>query len=85
MLRPDPRAFELEREGLGAAFMGEVERCCAAIAEHPEAGPAIHGAVRRRLISRFSYAILYTLRPSVVRVVAVMNLRRRPGYWVGRG
>jgi len=76
--------YEMESTGLGAAFLGEVERCCVAIAEHPEAGRAIRGPVRRRLIARFPYAILYTLRPDVVRVVAVMNLKRRPGYWVGR-
>lgn len=74
----------MESEGLGAAFLGEVERCCAWVVEHPEAGPAVRGVVRRRLIARFPYAILYTLRPDMVRVVAVMNLKRRPGYWVGR-
>jgi len=76
--------YEMESQGLGAAFLGEVERCCASILEHPEAGRAIRGVVRRRLIARFPYAILYTLRPDVVRVVAVMNLKRRPGYWAGR-
>jgi len=76
--------YELESQGLGGAFLGEVERCCASILVHPEAGRAIRGTVRRRLIARFPYAILYTLRPDVVRVVAVMNLKRRPGYWVGR-
>jgi plasmid stabilization system protein ParE len=76
--------YDMESEGLGAAFLGEVERCCGAILAHPEAGPAIRGVVRRRLIARFPYAILYTLRPDAVRVVAVMNLKRRPGYWVGR-
>ena len=78
------RYYELESQGLGAAFLREVERCCALIVEHPEAGHAIRGAVRRWLIARFPYAILYTLTPDVVRVVAVMNLKRRPGYWVGR-
>ena len=76
--------YEMESQGLGAAFLSEVERCCASIVEHPDAGHRIRGAVRRRLIARFPYAILYTLRPDVVRVVAVMNLKRRPGYWVGR-
>jgi plasmid stabilization system protein ParE len=76
--------YELESPGLVAAFLGEVERCCASILEHPEAGRVIRGPVRRRLIARFPYAILYTLRPDLVRVVAVMNLKGRPGYWVGR-
>jgi toxin ParE1/3/4 len=76
--------YDLESAGLGAAFLTEVERCCASIVEHPEAGYAVVGAVRRRLITRFPYAVLYTLRPDIVRVVAIMNLKRRPTYWLGR-
>ena len=76
--------YEMESPRLGDAFLDEVERCCASIVAHPESGHAIRGAVRRRLIARFPYAILYTLRPDAVRVVAVMNMKRRPGYWVGR-
>ncbi|HZT77571.1 MAG TPA: type II toxin-antitoxin system RelE/ParE family toxin [Vicinamibacterales bacterium] len=76
--------YDLESAGLGAAFLNEVGRCCASIVERPEAGYAVVGAVRRRLIPRFPYAVLYTLRPEVVRVVAIMNLKRRPTYWLGR-
>ena len=28
--------------------------------------------------------ILYKIKPTGIRVLAVMNLRRRPTYWVGR-
>ena len=41
------------------------------------------GSIRRRLVRRFPYGILYATRPGVVRVLAVMNLKRRPTYWVG--
>jgi hypothetical protein len=41
------------------------------------------GSICRRLVRRFPYAILYATRPGVVRVLAVMNLKRRPTYWVG--
>jgi plasmid stabilization system protein ParE len=54
--------YEMESPGLGAAFLSEVERCCTSIVEHPEAGRAIRGVVRRRLVARFPYAILYALR-----------------------
>ncbi len=76
--------YELESAGLGAAFLNEVERCCDSIVEHPEAGYIVHGSIRRRLVGRFPYAVLYAIRPEVVRVLAVMNLKRRPAYWVGR-
>jgi len=76
--------YELERLGLGSAFLSEVQRCLHAISEHPEAGRALVGKVRRRILRRFPYGLLYTLKPDAIRVLAVMNLKRRPAYWVGR-
>ena len=76
--------YDRERAGLGAAFIADVRRCTDAILEHPEAGPIIRGHVRRRLCQKFRYGVLYTIRPQTVRVLAVMNLRRHPTYWVGR-
>lgn len=76
--------YELESPGLGAAFLTEVERSCQAITEYPQAGPVVSGSIRRRLLRRFPYALLYAVRTDTVRVLAVMNLKRRPAYWVGR-
>lgn len=76
--------YESESSGLGAAFLDEVEDCTQAIANFPEAGPLITEAIRRRLLLRFPYALLYTIKSDRVRVLAVMNLKRRPMYWVGR-
>ena len=35
-------------------------------------------------VRRFPYAVLYSIRPGWIRVLAVMNRKRRPTYWVGR-
>jgi hypothetical protein len=60
--------YELESPGLGAAFLAE--SCCNAILVHPEAGHSVLGSIRRRLVRRFPYAVIYTIRrPSVVRVL----------------
>jgi hypothetical protein len=42
----------------------------------------MRGSIRRRLIRRFPYALLYRVKPTEVRILAVMNLKRRPAYWV---
>lgn len=76
--------YNSECPGLGSAFLDEVERCTRTIVDYPEAGSLILGSVRRRLVLRFPYAILYTIKQSGLRVLAVMNLKRRPMYWVGR-
>jgi toxin ParE1/3/4 len=76
--------YELESAGLGAAFLNEVQRCCDGIVEYPGTGLVMTGSVRRRLIRRFPYALLYRIRGQQLRILAVMNLKRRPAYWVGR-
>ena len=76
--------YELERPGLGAALIAEVQRCTAEVAAHPHAGVVLRGAIRRRLCQRFPYGLLYSVHDEEIRILAVMHLRRRPGYWVGR-
>jgi plasmid stabilization system protein ParE len=76
--------YEQGSTGLGAAFLTEVERGCVAIAEYPNAATLVSGSVRRRLLHRFPYALLYSVQLDEIRILAVMNLKRRPSYWVGR-
>ncbi|MEP6959071.1 MAG: type II toxin-antitoxin system RelE/ParE family toxin [Nitrospirota bacterium] len=76
--------YDSESPGLGSAFLDEIERCTQAIVNFPEAGPLIVVTIRRRLVLRFPYALLYSIKPDKLRVLAVMNLKRRPLYWVGR-
>jgi plasmid stabilization system protein ParE len=76
--------YEHEQAGLGVAFLAEVERCSSEVAAFPRASPKVLGSIRRRLCSRFPYGLLYAIAENEIRILAVMNLKRRPGYWVGR-
>jgi plasmid stabilization system protein ParE len=76
--------YELEQSGLGSAFIIDIQRCTEAILAYPLAGPVVLGTIRRRLCQRFPYGLLYTVREDELRILAVVHLRRRPGYWVGR-
>jgi plasmid stabilization system protein ParE len=87
----DPRAEEearaaflwyLERsEGAAAAFEREIERAIERISEAPTSYPVIEDELRRYVLDRFPYALLYVIGPDRVRVVAVAHQHRRPGYW----
>jgi hypothetical protein len=70
------------RAGTGTA--AGRHRCDDAILQHPEAGPIVRVIVRRRLCRRLPYALLYSIREDHIRILAVMNLKRRPAYWIGR-
>jgi hypothetical protein len=76
--------YDSEEPGLGSSFLQEVDRCLQSIEAHSEAGVVLQGSVRRRLLRRFPYALLYKIKASGIRILAVMNLKRRPTYWVGR-
>jgi len=76
--------YEVESAGLGAAFLAEAEHAVAAVLEYPESSPVVRGSVRRRILRRFPYGLLYRVNDQQLRILAVMNLRRRPAYWVGR-
>jgi len=58
--------YELEEPGLGASFLTEVDRCIESLVKHPQAGAILLGDVRRRLVRRFPFAVLYTIRPEGV-------------------
>lgn len=76
--------YDLESPGLGAVFLAEIEHSCNGIIEYPEAAPVVRGAIRRRILRRFPYALLHGIRPDGIRILAVMNLKKRPTYWIGR-
>lgn len=76
--------YETRRSGLGAAFTLEVEAALSQIIEAPERWRVIEQDVRRWLTHTFPYGILYTVETNGVLSVAVMHLRRRPGYWQNR-
>lgn len=78
------RFYQAQSMGLGLEFLHEVERTIAAIASHPKAAPKVKQDIRRRLLKRFPFGVLYVPTAEEIVVLAVMHLRRRPGYWEGR-
>jgi plasmid stabilization system protein ParE len=76
--------YESESRGLGVRFLDEIERYIEAILKNPNAGKRVRGPVRRRILRKFPYGILYSVKVHEIRILAIMNLKRRPTYWVGR-
>ena len=78
--------YESEREGLGAEFLDEVSTAMATLrSPGPECGPVIGLpvalGVRRKLLERFPYAIVFVEGDAFVRVISVMHGHRRPAFW----
>lgn len=76
--------YETRRTGLGLDFAQELYVAIARIAAHPEAGFAISRRTRRGLVNRFPYGLIYQVQSGTLRIIAVADLHRRPGYWRDR-
>ncbi len=76
--------YNAQSLGLGNTFLDEVQRAVDQILEHPEAAPLVNRLVRRKLIPRFPYGVMYSITPDSIRILAIANLKRRPFYWRGR-
>ena len=76
--------YDTEYPGLGVEFAIEVRQLCRLIAQTPASGFKFRSGVRRRILRRFPYSILYTVDRTEVLIVAIAHQSRRPGYWSRR-
>lgn len=76
--------YEENHIGLGHDFAREVYLAIQSIIEHPKTWPVFDLDIRRRLVGRFPYGILYSDEGQTVYILAVMHLRRDPDYWKSR-
>jgi plasmid stabilization system protein ParE len=72
---------EAELPGLGVEFIAEVERATHAVVSYPKIGHRFSRRLRRVLVRRFPYGLLYRIEAGAIRIVAVAHVRRRPGFW----
>ena len=78
------RFYEAHTPGLGFDYIVEVRRAARTLAKNPELGHRFSRRLRRFLVRRFPYGLLYRVESDQIFIVAVAHLRRRPGYWRGR-
>jgi len=78
------RFYESRKEDLGLEFLNEVQRTITSILAQPRSGPAVSPNIRRRIVRRFPFGVLYAIHSEKIVVVAVAHLKRRPGYWKER-
>jgi toxin ParE1/3/4 len=76
--------FERYKPGLGYDFSIEMRKAIQNILGFPNAWPIIFKGVRRCLIKRFPYGVLYSLDHGNILILAVMHLSRHPDYWKER-
>jgi hypothetical protein len=78
--------YEGKRRGLGKQLIVAAEKAIAAIKEAPEAYPRWKAGYpfRKSTLTRFPFAIFFTVDEFWIRIIAFAHTKRRPGYWVSR-
>jgi len=78
--------YESRQAGLGHQFLDALDRAVEDVEQNPQRWPVLKKQVRRRLVGRFPYGILYRIEEGrqEITIVAIMHLCRRPNYWTKR-
>ena len=78
--------YENQRQGLGLDFTLTIQRTYERLLESPASGAPFGRRLRRVLVPKFPYGLLYRVEAEADRIyiIAVMHLQRRPGYWRSR-
>ena len=81
--------YRARQPGLELEFLAEVDRVLPLIGSSPASFPRLldvpeNLVIRRALLPRFPYAVIFMDLGTEVRVLAVAHAKRRPGYWLDR-
>ena len=76
--------YDSQTQGLGLQFLDDLDRAIRRIVAFPLSHADIEEDLRRCLLSRFPYGIIYGLDFGTVVIVAVAHLHREPRYWIDR-
>jgi hypothetical protein len=79
------RAYYERAAGLGDDFIAELAVVLESIRRMPETSSVVETvrgeAVRRVLLERFPFKVVYVVRSRLVLVVAIAHTSRHPDYW----
>jgi plasmid stabilization system protein ParE len=82
--------YDGEQAGLGSEFLRELQAALQSILDSPFGQPLLESsettepAIRRTLLKRFPYLVIFTIRDEEIFVAAVAHAHRKPGYWTDR-
>lgn len=73
--------YEAASDGLGHDFLADVQF---GIDGHPHLGHAVGGGLRKMLLHRFPFSLIYSVEADAILIIAVAHYGRLPGYWRNR-
>ena len=75
--------YDTQRFGLGNEFMFAVDACFANVEAMPDAFVVVHGKVRRALLKKFPYVVLFRVSAEEILIVGCLHTSRDRSSWQG--
>lgn len=69
---------------LARRFINHLNEALDRIAIKPEIYREAEPGIRKIKLKTFPYAVIYRVKDTRIEIIAVMHIRRRPGYWKDR-
>ena len=76
--------YDEQRFGLGLEFEEELEQALERIDHYPEAWSPLSSRVRRCVLNRFPYSVIYEIRSEIIIIVAIQHHHKEPESWRSR-
>jgi plasmid stabilization system protein ParE len=76
--------YDEREEDLGRDFLDELDRVIRRVKSFPLASTEIEPGIRKCLLARFPYGLIYGIDEDLIIVIAVSHLHRQPRYWIDR-
>ena len=76
--------YELQVKGLGDTFKSVARSTVKRVATFPTAWTEIKPSIRRCIIHKFPYNVLYSIEEDCILIIAIAHHHRNPNYWTNR-
>lgn len=76
--------YSHRRKDLDLEFMQCIDGSLSQIGSDPLLFPVVYGSLRRAVVRRFPFVILYEVAASEIQIIAVFHSRRNPDVWKSR-
>jgi plasmid stabilization system protein ParE len=76
--------YESRGRGLGAEFLRAFDAAISFIERHPLAYPVVFAGVRRAVLRKFPYSVVYAVSDDNILIIACIHGRRDPKRWQER-
>jgi len=76
--------YEQQQEKLGGTFKSTIFNSLNRIVEFPKVYVKVKSDVRRCIVHKFPYSILYSIEDNHILIIAISHQHREPDYWIKR-